>query len=177
MCVEIRGYLWDILGASLITFCAPLKIKMIDCLVSIGAFVVAILCFFLGLAGLRASVAEAAGRTILAELGQETIRGLLASIRLIAGEASTVIKAKEIVSVFFQIIKVTGINGIVSAICKNMYWYDWALIGTVVVGQLTIWFASEGAALIAEVIIAYGVNGAAIGLAAARAVCACEGHS
>lgn len=150
---------------------------MIDCLVSIGAFVVAILCFFLGLAGLRASVAEAAGRTILAELGQETIRGLLASIRLIAGEASTIIKAKEIVSVFFQIIKVTGINGIVSAICKNMYWYDWALIGTVVVGQLTIWFASEGAALIAEVIIAYGVNGAAIGLAAARAVCACEGHS
>lgn len=87
------------------------------------------------------------------------------------------IKAKEIVAVFFQIVKATGFNGIVTAIYKNMYWYDWALISTVVVGQLTIWFASEGTALVAEVIIAYGVNGAAVGIAAVRAVCACEGNS
>ncbi|AIP53734.1 Uncharacterised protein [Burkholderia pseudomallei] len=31
-----------------------------------------------------------------------------------------------------------------------MHWYDWVITGVTVVAQLTIWFASDGVAFIAE---------------------------
>lgn len=137
-----------------------------DCIIAIGVVIVDVVGVFFGLAGMRSSVEERAARALLRELGQDTIRGLEASVHILASDASLLTKAKTMWSIMTEIYNAVGIKGIAKAISKSMKWYDYTITGTVVVAQLSLWFATDGAAAIAEL----ALMGAAIAQTTADAV-------
>lgn len=100
--------------------------------------------------GINEEETRAATRALLAELGEDTLRGLSARIHNIANATSIFDKASEIWGLISEVKNAVGFDGIIKALKDSMHWYDWVITGVTVVAQLTIWFASDGVAFIAE---------------------------
>jgi len=128
------------------------------CVLAIGTVVADAFGVFFQLLGINESETRAATRAILEELGQDTIRGLLATVHDIKNADSIVEKAKLIWSLISQVKNAIGLSGIIKALKDSMHWYDWVITGVTAVAQLTAWFATDGLAFIAEV----ALEGAAI---------------
>ncbi|MET3228397.1 UNVERIFIED_ORG: hypothetical protein ABIC54_000571 [Burkholderia sp. 1263] len=100
--------------------------------------------------GINQAQARAATRALLQELGEETLRGLRANIHDIVNATSSYQQAVEIWKLLSSVSNVIGISSIVTALTRTMHWYDWTISAIIIAAQLTAWFASDGAALIAE---------------------------
>ncbi|MCQ0034606.1 hypothetical protein [Burkholderia glumae] len=100
--------------------------------------------------GINEKETRAATRALLAELGEDTLRGLRAKIHDIANATTIFQKAKEIWGLVSEVKNVVGFSGIVKALKDSMHWYDWVITGATAVAQLTAWFATDGVAFVAE---------------------------
>lgn len=130
-----------------------------SCAIAIGTVVADAFGMIFQLLGVRQSIVRSATRSLLEELGEDVLHGLLAKIHDITNAGSMFEKAKEIWGLVSQIKNAIGLSGILKALKKNFKWYDWILTGATITMQLTAWFATDGAAVIAEI----ALEGVAVG--------------
>jgi hypothetical protein len=123
------------------------------CITAIARVVADAIGIVFGLAGLSDSVCRAVAGDLMDDLGEAGARSLVDIIGQIKDASSTLDKAKGIWSLVKGIYNIVGAKAIWKAIKDSMSWYDWALTGTVAVAQLTIWFASDGLALVGEIVL------------------------
>jgi len=122
-----------------------------SCPVAIATCAVDCLAVLLQVAGVPSSVTRTAARAVIDTVPAEVLTGWQQLVRNVATADSTSSKAKAIFALVKSIYTATGIRQILGAIEHDMAWYEWVLMGTVVTAQLTIWFASDGLAAIAEI--------------------------
>ncbi|MDV2453150.1 hypothetical protein [Xanthomonas hortorum] len=120
------------------------------CIMAVGMVIADVFAIVFQLAGINESESRAAARAILEELGQETIRGIQATIHDFSVAESAMDKARLIWKIISEVYNAIGISGIAKALEDSMHWYDWIITGVTVVAQLVAWFATDGVALIAE---------------------------
>ncbi|KVU30239.1 hypothetical protein WL35_06780 [Burkholderia ubonensis] len=126
------------------------KAGLSPCAIAIGTVVGDAFGIVFQFLGINEKETRAATRALLAELGEDTLRGLSAKIHDIANATSIVDKAKEIWGLISEVKNAVGFKGIVKALKDSMHWYDWVITGVTAVAQLTAWFATDGVAFIAE---------------------------
>lgn len=106
---------------------------------------------FLGISELQS---RAAARSMLAELSPEVLYGLRATVHDLSIATSTYDKASLIYSIFGQIKNAVGYQGIKQALAHSMHTLDYVVMSVTIIAQLTAWFATDGAAVIAEMTLA-----------------------
>lgn len=126
------------------------QVGVSPCVMAVGMVVADSFAILFQLAGINESESRAAARAILEELGQETIRGIQATIHDFNAASSTVEKAKLMWKIISETYNAVGVSGITKALKDSMHWYDWVITGVTVVAQLVAWFGTDGAALVAE---------------------------
>lgn len=126
------------------------KAGVSDCIMAVGMVVADVLAIIFQMLGINEAESRAAARAILEELGQDTIRGIQATLHDLNAASSIMDKAKLMWKIFSEIYNAVGISGILKALKDSMHWYDWIITGVTVAAQLTAWFATDGVALIAE---------------------------
>lgn len=126
------------------------KAGLSSCIMAIGTVVADAFGILFQFVGINEEETRAATRALLAELGEDTLRGLSARIHNIANATSIFDKASEIWGLISEVKNSVGFDGIIKSLKDSMHWYDWVITGVTVVAQLTIWFASDGVAFIAE---------------------------
>ena len=62
-------------------------------------------------------------------------------------------KAKAYYQIFVAFIRLFGVKAIFKEIRNTMHWWDWALLAVTIVGQILLLLATEGAAIIMEIIL------------------------
>lgn len=109
--------------------------------------------FVFGLVGLHVSNQERIARALLRELGQETLRGFDRAILAIKEADGAMAKAKALFKFLGQVWKAGGFKAAFKAAKSEMSWWDWTKTAITAVAQITAWFASDGAAFIAEAVL------------------------
>jgi hypothetical protein len=109
--------------------------------------------------GIEQNDLERVARSIIEELGLETINGFRRSFEYIllepGGEVTRFKQIKEVGSIFGGIYSALGIRGFYKALYDNLQWYDYITVGVAVVSQLVAWFGSDGLAAYAELLLIY----------------------
>lgn len=123
------------------------------CAFAIGVVVADAFSVLFQFCGVNEFEARAATRALLEEMGEDTLRGLMANIHDLANAATLEQQAKEVWKLLAATSNAIGISAIVNALRSTMNWWDWVLASITVTAQLTAWFASDGAALIAELML------------------------
>jgi len=120
------------------------------CTKSIIVFSVDAVLFALSLVGLKVENEERLTRALIRELGPETLNGIGRLIHEFSEASSAVDKARKM----FSILKILYDNHVLQdaiSIAKDeMSTWDWIKTGLLAAGQLIAWFATDGAAFIAE---------------------------
>lgn len=137
-------------GAHLTTLAALEKAGMSSCFIAVGMVIADVFAMVFQLAGINEQESRAATRAILEELGQDTIRGIEATIHDFNAASSLKDKATLMWKIISEVYNAVGMSGIIKALKDSMHWYDWIITGVTVVAQLVAWFGTDGAALIAE---------------------------
>lgn len=133
----------------LVESAAPLS----PCLEAILMFVVDAVFFVLGLLGLHVSNQERIARALFRELGVDTLRGLQRAIHNFNEAEGATKKAKALFAILGGIYKAGGFGAVFKVLKDEMSWWEWVKTGVVAVAQLTAWFATDGAAFIAEAVL------------------------
>lgn len=126
------------------------KAGVSPCTLAVGMVVADVLAIVFQLAGINEEESRAAARAVLEELGQDTIRGIEATIHDFKAAESAKDKAKLMWKILSEIYNSVGIKGITKALKKSMHWYDYIISATTIIAQLAAWFGTDGLALIAE---------------------------
>jgi hypothetical protein len=100
------------------------------------------------------TIARNLARTLAAGLEPAGLIGLEVSVNAVVQAASKWDKAVAIARLAGQIFKQLGLKQILQALKDNLRWYQWILMGVIMAAQLVAWFASDGIALAAEIVIA-----------------------
>jgi hypothetical protein len=127
--------------------------KADKCVVAIGTVVADAFGILFEAIGIREEQVRAATRVLLRELGEDTMRGLRSTITEFREASGLTDRAKIIKKLGGEVYNAVGKDGIKKALEKKMHWYDWLIMGATIVAQLVIWFASDGAALVAEIVL------------------------
>ena len=130
---------------------ADLSHELTPCIQAIAVFIADVVFFLLGLVGLHVSNQERITRALLRELGEDTLRGFLRLIHEFNSASGAVEKAKALFSIFSGIYKAGGFSAVFKVIKDEMTWWEWLKTGVIAAAQITAWFATDGAAFIAEV--------------------------
>ena len=130
---------------------AAAEISFSPCAEAIGAFIVDVVFLVLGLLGLHVSNQESIARALLRELGEDTLRGFLRSIRNFNQAEGAFAKAKALFTIFGEIYNAGGFRAVFKVIKDEMSWWEWLKTGVIAAAQIAAWVASDGAAFIAEV--------------------------
>ncbi|CAB3996123.1 hypothetical protein PACLA_8A071883 [Paramuricea clavata] len=120
------------------------------CVEAIAVFIVDVVFFALGLVGLHVSNQERMARALLRELGEDTLRGFLRAIHNFNAADGALAKAKALFAILGQIYNAGGFRAVFKVIKDEMSWWEWIKTGVIAVAQITAWFATDGAAFIAE---------------------------
>ena len=100
------------------------------------------------------TIARNLAKTLAAGLEPAGLIGLEVSVNAVLQAASKWDKAVAIARLAGQIFKQLGLKQILQALKDNLRWYQWILMGVIMAAQLVVWFASDGIALAAEIVIA-----------------------
>ena len=120
------------------------------CQEACGVVTVDAVMFAFGLVGLRVSNEERISRAIIRELGGETLRGFARTIHEFSEADGAVNKAKALFKLLGQIYNAGGFKAAFKVLKDEMNWWDWTKTGIIAVAQITAWFATDGAAFVAE---------------------------
>lgn len=137
------------MSEKLVESAAPLS----PCVDAILMFVVDAVFFFLGFLGLRVSNQERLARALFRELGVDTLRGLQRAIHLFNEAEGAYNKAKALFAILSGIYNAGGFRAVFKVLYDEMSWWDWIKTGVIAVAQIIAWFASDGAAFIAEAVL------------------------
>ena len=130
---------------------ADLSLKFTPCTEAIAVFISDVVFLVLGLVGLHVSNQERITRALLRELGEDTLRGFLRAIRNFNTASGAYEKAKALFAIFGGIYKAGGFRAVFKVLKDEMSWWEWVKTGVIATAQIAAWFASDGAAFIAEV--------------------------
>lgn len=120
------------------------------CTTSTFTVIADVLGLVLTLVGVSSTVTKNATRRLLSELGPKVLNGFLSKIRDIAHAGSFFEKVKEMVSLMMQVKNALGVSAFISAVKKEVSIIQIVAIALTMVAQFTIWFASDGIALVGE---------------------------
>ena len=120
------------------------------CLEALGTFIADVVFFAIGLVGLHFSNQERLARALFRELGEDTMRGLIRSIHNFNEVKGAWEKAKALFSIVGGIYNAGGFRAAWKVIKHDMSWWEWLKTGIIAVVQFIAWFATDGAAFIAE---------------------------
>jgi hypothetical protein len=105
----------------------------------------------LGLMGIKVKNNARVTRTLLRELGQDTINGLPRLIHDFSNATSPLARAKILWSIFSGGMKASMLKAVLKELYDQMSWWDWTKSGVIAAAQIAAWVASDGIAFIAEV--------------------------
>ena len=125
--------------------------ELTPCQNACGVVIVDVVMFIIGLFGLRVSNEERLTREIIRELGGDTLRGFARSIDTFSTSTGAYDKAKALFTLFGEVQNAGGFSIVFKVLKDEMSWWDWVKTGAIAALQITAWFASDGAAFIAEV--------------------------
>jgi len=121
------------------------------CQIAIGKVAVDAVFIIIGLFGLRTSAEAKMSNAIIKAMGGKGLNGLQMAIRDFNEAATAYTKAKAFFGIAGGIYYAGGLGAAFKVLKEEMGWWDWTKTGVLVFLQLAAWFASEGAAFIAEV--------------------------
>jgi len=123
------------------------------CEEAIGMCIVSIVMFVFGLLGLHVSNQERLSRELLRELGPDTLRGFKAAIHNFSVAQGKKNKALALFKIAGGIYKAGGFKAAFKALEHEMGWWAWTKAAIISCAQFTAWFASDGVAFVAEVVL------------------------
>lgn len=127
------------------------------CTTSIIDVLISIIILVFSVAGLPQTHAENAARSLIREMGFETINRFRSSFEFILRETGgTVTRGKqalEVLSIFGGVYNAVGLRAIYTALYDTLDWYDYITVGLVAVSQFVVWFGTDGAATYAELVL------------------------
>lgn len=109
--------------------------------------------FILGLVGINETCNTNVTRSLLNEMGQETLNGFYSMFQDYKAAQSTYVQAKALFSIAGSFYKAGGFKVLFDAWEGQASWFDWVKTGVVAIAQFTVWFASDGTAFIGEVVL------------------------
>jgi len=124
-----------------------------DCIAALVTCAVDVLTLAFQILG-AVTIARNLAKTLAAGLEPAGLIGLEVSVNAVLQAASKWDKAVAIARLAGQILKQLGIKQILQALKDNLRWYQWILMGVIMAAQVVAWFASDGIALAAEIVIA-----------------------
>lgn len=101
--------------------------------------------------GISSTEARVIANDAIEKAGGEVINGLQAAVEAIIKAKGIVNTSLAIVSLFLQFIKTIGLKGFLASIRDSLPWYRWLIIGAIAAAQITVWFATDGLGLAAEI--------------------------
>lgn len=107
----------------------------------------------LSVLGLKTAYNQTVNRAVLRELGPDTLRGLMANIHNLRNATSTLERAKEMFSLLGAIYNAGMLRAVVKHFFDGMSWFEWMKTGIIALAQFIAWFATDGAAFVAEMVI------------------------
>ncbi|MCT8342314.1 MULTISPECIES: hypothetical protein [Photorhabdus] len=136
------------------------RLKLIEyagvspCTLAIGSVVAGAFKLAFKFMGIHESERESATQILLKKLGHDAIHELLTIVHDLKNSDSITDKSQNTWSLISSVKDDIGISGITNCLKESMHWYDWVITGITAIAQLTIWFATGGAAFIAEIALA-----------------------
>ena len=124
-----------------------------DCIAALVTCAVDVLTLAFQILG-AVTIARNLAKTLAAGLKPAGLIGLEVSVNAVLQAASKWDKAVAFARLAGQIFKQLGLKQILQALKDNLRWYQWLLMGVIMAAQLVAWFASDGIALAAEIVIA-----------------------
>lgn len=101
--------------------------------------------------GISATEARVIANNAIEEAGAEVINGFQAAVEAIANAKGVVNTSIAIASLFMQFIRAIGLKGFLASIKHSLPWYRWLIIGAIAAAQITVWVATDGLGLAAEI--------------------------
>jgi len=120
------------------------------CEEAIAAVVVDVIFFAMGLLGLHVSNQERMERVIIREFGGKTLNGFRREVEALHEAKGAFAKAKAVFSLLGHIKNAGAFKAVWKELKHEMSFWQWAKSGTIAVLTFATWFASDGAAFIAE---------------------------
>lgn len=115
-----------------------------------AAVTVDVIFFAMGLVGLHVSNQERITRAVIQELGGPTLRGFARAIHNFSTADGAYNKAKALFTLMGQIYRAGGFRAAFKVVKQEMTTWEWIKTGVIAVAQITAWFATDGAAFVAE---------------------------
>ncbi|MEK9494954.1 hypothetical protein V2H77_00395 [Photorhabdus sp. P32] len=122
-----------------------------QCVLAIGTVVAGAFSLAFKFMGIHESERHSATQVLLKKLGHDAIHELLTIVKDLKNSPSIIDKSKNTWSLISEVKNDIGISGIINSLKESMHWYDWVITGITAIAQLTIWFATDGVAFIAEI--------------------------
>jgi len=107
--------------------------------------------FLMGLMGLRVKNNEMITRTLMREMGEETLNGLESQIHNFNQAKTALEKAKAFFAIMSAVNKASGFTKALKAVKSQLSTWDYIKAGTLMAAQLVIWFGTDGVAFVGEV--------------------------
>ena len=104
-------------------------------------------------------IARQLATRLVAGLEAVALIGLEVTMNAVTGATTALARAVAIAKLAGQILRLIGFKQIIQTLKDNLAWYQWALMGIIIVAQIVAWFASDGIALAAEIVILAGLIG------------------
>jgi hypothetical protein len=107
--------------------------------------------FLFGLMGLRVKNNEMITRTLMREMGAETLNGFSAQIHNFEHAGNALEKAKALLPIMGGVYKAGGFSAALKAVKSQLSKWDYVKAGALMATQVVIWFGTDGGAFVAEV--------------------------
>lgn len=145
----------------------PCETAIAGAVVSAGIFVVSVV-------GLKVTYNTNIARAMERQMGKQVLNGFRTMLKEFMDSENKFQAASRLFKIAGSIWQGSGFKVIFEAWKKEAKWYDFVLAGVTLIAQLTIWFASDGVAFVAEVALVI-VGAVSLGLSIKDAVNTCAG--
>jgi len=124
----------------------------VTCSMLFARIIVDVVCIVFGAIGLNSTVAERVGSRIAAE-SAEIIPELMTRFGRQLQSDSVLERAQAAFSLVLALCTASGASRVISIVSDSMEWYDWILMGVTITAQIVALFATDGAAVVGEVVL------------------------
>ena len=123
------------------------------CVLAVINVMADVLFIVLGLTGLSSAERSSIIGKIIKEISPTEIKVIEGLIMAFNDAGSKLAKAKFVVQIFGEIFKAVGAKAFWKAMQESMSWVEWVTVGIAAIAQITLWVGTDGAALVAEVVL------------------------
>jgi len=98
-------------------------------------------------------IARKLAQTLVIGIPPAGIIGLQVAVNALNAATTAWTRGIAIAKLGGAILRLIGFKQIIQTLKDNLKWYQWVLMGVIIVAQIVAWFASDGIALVAEIVI------------------------